>query len=134
MAEPTIRLRLRVSPGARRTELAGRYADGWKVRVTAAPERGRANEAVISLLARRLGLGSRTERSVVAGAAATRSPASASRRYRGRPSASTANENRNAADRAGPQGLPAGLAHGRTRADLLRGPLAGRAARALAQP
>ena len=56
MAEPTTRLRLRVSPGARRTELAGRYAEGWKVRVSAAPERGRANEAVVELLARRLGL------------------------------------------------------------------------------
>ena len=59
MAEPphaTTRLRLRVSPGARRTELAGRYADGWKVRVAAAPERGRANEAVVGLLARRLGI------------------------------------------------------------------------------
>ena len=52
----TTRLRLRVSPGARRTELAGRYADGWKVRVAAAPERGRANEAVVGLLARRLGI------------------------------------------------------------------------------
>jgi uncharacterized protein (TIGR00251 family) len=56
MAEPTTRLRLRVSPGARRTELAGRYADGWKVRVAAAPERGRANDAVLELLARRLGV------------------------------------------------------------------------------
>ena len=69
MAEPTTRLRLRVSPGARRTELAGRYADGWKVRVTAAPERGRANEAVISLLARRLGL-EKSAVSVVSGHAA----------------------------------------------------------------
>ena len=69
MAEPTIRLRLRVSPGARRTELAGRYADGWKVRVTAAPERGRANEAEISLLARRLGL-EKSAVSVVSGHAA----------------------------------------------------------------
>src|SRR5919204_6001452 len=56
MAEPTTRLRLRVSPGAKRTELAGRYADGWKIRVAAAPERGRANEAVVALLARRLGI------------------------------------------------------------------------------
>ena len=69
MAEPTTRLRLRVSPGARRTELAGRYADGWKVRVTAAPERGRANEAVIGLLARRLGI-DKTDVSLVSGHAA----------------------------------------------------------------
>jgi|SRR6266536_5548259 uncharacterized protein len=69
MAEPTTRLRLRVSPGARRTELAGRYADGWKVRVAAAPERGRANEAVVGLLARRLGI-DRNAVSLVSGHAA----------------------------------------------------------------
>ncbi len=44
-------MRLRVSPGAGRAEIIGRYADGWKVRVTAAPEHGRANDAVIRLLA-----------------------------------------------------------------------------------
>jgi len=56
MAEPTTRLRLRVSPGATRTELAGRYGDAWKVRVSAAPEHGRANDAVVRLLADRLGV------------------------------------------------------------------------------
>ena len=45
------RVRLRVSPGAGRAEIVGRYADGWKVRVTAAPEQGRANDAVLRLLA-----------------------------------------------------------------------------------
>jgi uncharacterized protein YggU (UPF0235/DUF167 family) len=34
----------------------GRHGDGWKVAVAAAPERGRANEAVVELLARALGL------------------------------------------------------------------------------
>jgi uncharacterized protein len=66
MAEPTTRLRLRVSPGARRTELAGRYGEAWRVRVSAAPERGRANEAVVGLLAERLGV-PRTSLSVVSG-------------------------------------------------------------------
>lgn len=54
MAEPTTRLRLRVSPGAARTELAGRYGDAWKVRVNAPPERGRANDAIVRLLETRL--------------------------------------------------------------------------------
>ena len=45
------RLRLRVSPGARRSEVVGRHGDAWKVRVAAAPERGAANEAVVDLLA-----------------------------------------------------------------------------------
>jgi uncharacterized protein len=56
MAEPTTRLRLNVSPGAARSEVAGRQGDAWKVRVTAAPERGRANDAVVRLLAERLGV------------------------------------------------------------------------------
>ncbi len=68
MAEQTTRLRLRVSPGATRTELAGRHGDAWKVRVSAPPERGRANDAVIRLLADRLSL-PRRDVSVVSGQA-----------------------------------------------------------------
>jgi uncharacterized protein (TIGR00251 family) len=44
-------LRLRVSPGARRSELVGPYGDGWKVRVSAPAEDGRANDAVLRLIA-----------------------------------------------------------------------------------
>ena len=66
MTERTTRLRLRVSPGATRTELAGRHGDAWKVRVSAAPERGRANDAVVGLIADRLRL-PRTAVSVVSG-------------------------------------------------------------------
>jgi uncharacterized protein (TIGR00251 family) len=56
MVEPTTRLRLRVSPGAARTELVGRHGDAWKVRVATPPERGRANDAVLQLLSERLAL------------------------------------------------------------------------------
>jgi uncharacterized protein (TIGR00251 family) len=66
MASPATRVRLRVSPGARRTELVGRHGEAWKVRVAAAPERGRANEAVLDLLSRELAL-PRTAVSIVAG-------------------------------------------------------------------
>jgi uncharacterized protein YggU (UPF0235/DUF167 family) len=50
------RLRLRVSPGAARAGVVGRYGDGWKIRVAAAPEAGRANDAVIRLLSDTLSL------------------------------------------------------------------------------
>jgi uncharacterized protein len=66
MAEASTRLRLRVSPGARRSELVGRHGDGWKVRVTAPPEDGRANDAALDLLARRLDL-PRRSLSIVSG-------------------------------------------------------------------
>jgi uncharacterized protein len=53
---PSTRLRLRVVPGARAPGLAGRYGEGWKLRVAAAPERGAANRAVVELLAGLLGV------------------------------------------------------------------------------
>ena len=45
------RLALRVSPGAARSAVVGRHGAGWKVRVAAAPEDGKANAAVVRLLA-----------------------------------------------------------------------------------
>jgi uncharacterized protein YggU (UPF0235/DUF167 family) len=53
---PTTRLRLRVIPGAGRTGIDGRYGDAWKIRVAVAPERGRANDAVVELLTSALGV------------------------------------------------------------------------------
>jgi uncharacterized protein len=49
--ETSARLTLRVSPGAARSAVIGRHGAGWKVRVAAAPEDGKANEAVVRLLA-----------------------------------------------------------------------------------
>ena len=69
MASPSTPVRVRVSPGARRTELVGRHGEAWKVRVAAAPERGRANEAVLDLLSRELELPRRAV-SLVSGHAA----------------------------------------------------------------
>jgi uncharacterized protein len=36
--------------------VVGRYGDAWKLRVAAAPERGKANEATLELLSRTLGV------------------------------------------------------------------------------
>ena len=60
------RIVVTVSPGASRTELAGRHGEGWKARIAAPPERGRANEALLALLAEKLGL-PRSRLTVVAG-------------------------------------------------------------------
>jgi uncharacterized protein len=55
MAAPSTRLRLRVSPGAKGSSGGiQRHGDGWRVRVAAPPERGKANDAVLELLAARL--------------------------------------------------------------------------------
>jgi uncharacterized protein (TIGR00251 family) len=49
-------LSVRARPGARKDEIAGEWADSIKVRITAPPEKGKANEAIIELLAEKLGL------------------------------------------------------------------------------
>ena len=60
------RISVTVSPGAVRTELVGRHGDGWRARVAAPPERGRANQALIRLLAAALDV-PRSSVSVVGG-------------------------------------------------------------------
>lgn len=67
-----IRLRLKVAPKARRTAIGDIMADAdgapvLKVTVTAAPEDGKANAAVIALLAKEWGV-AKTAISVVSGA------------------------------------------------------------------
>jgi uncharacterized protein len=63
---PTTRLRIRVSPGAARSTVVGRHGRGWKVRVAAAPERGKANDALLDLLATTLDI-PRADVAVVSG-------------------------------------------------------------------
>jgi uncharacterized protein len=45
-----------VIPGSGKPGIVGRYGDGWKLRVTAPSERGKANEATLDMLADTLGL------------------------------------------------------------------------------
>lgn len=63
------RISVTVSPGASRSELVGRHGDGWRARIAAPPERGRANDALCKLLAARLSVPRGSVR-VVAGQAA----------------------------------------------------------------
>ena len=66
MTGPSTRLKLRVVPGVGRPGIVGRHGDARKVRVAAAPERGKANEALLAELASVLHV-SRGEIDLVAG-------------------------------------------------------------------
>jgi uncharacterized protein (TIGR00251 family) len=60
------RIRVRVTPGTGRNEIVGRHGEAWRIRVASAPERGRANDATLRLLADTLSL-PRRSLSVVSG-------------------------------------------------------------------
>jgi len=51
--QPSARLKVKVVPGSSRDQIAGWLGDALKIKVTAPPERGKANEAVIEILADR---------------------------------------------------------------------------------
>jgi len=49
-------LNVKVVPGSSRDQVAGRYGDGIKIQTSAPPEAGKANAAVIEILAEFLGV------------------------------------------------------------------------------
>ena len=55
-SDGSVVLRLHVQPGAARTAVVGRHGDALKVAVSAPADKGRANEAVLSLLSEVLGV------------------------------------------------------------------------------
>ena len=67
------RLRLHVMPGARQEGIAGWQGGALYLRVRARPERGRANEAALRLLADRLGL-PRAALAIIRGATSREKP------------------------------------------------------------
>lgn len=71
MREAKARIDIKVVPRASRDELVGWMDQVLRVRVRAAPERGRANEAVEQLLAESVGVSGASVR-VVAGHTSTR--------------------------------------------------------------
>lgn len=66
-----IRLQIKVVPGSSRDCIAGWLGESLKVRVSAPPERGRANAAVIAVLAETLGV-SEDDIRIAAGSTAAR--------------------------------------------------------------
>ena len=56
VVDGTVVLRVHAQPGAGRSAVTGRYGNALKVRVAAPPVAGRANTALLELLARELGL------------------------------------------------------------------------------
>jgi len=65
----TVRVSIHVQPRASRSEIVGLHGAALKVRLQAAPVDGAANEALVTLLAERLGVTRRAVR-VVAGTTA----------------------------------------------------------------
>ena len=51
-----VKLELKIIPGAAQDKVVGLLGDALKIRVRAQPERGKANAAVIAVLAKFLGL------------------------------------------------------------------------------
>ncbi len=51
-------LKVKVVPGSSRDQIVGWLGDALKIKVTAPPQKGKANEAVIDLLAEALGVSS----------------------------------------------------------------------------
>ena len=49
-------LKIKVQPNASKNEIVGMWQDMLKIKVTAPPESGKANQACIELLARQLGI------------------------------------------------------------------------------
>jgi uncharacterized protein len=69
-AKDGVVLRVHVQPGAGREAIVGTHGNALKVKVVAPPVSGRANEALLNLLARELGV-ERAALEITAGANAT---------------------------------------------------------------
>jgi uncharacterized protein len=64
----TVRILVKAVPGAKQDQIVGRLGDRLKVRVSAPPEGGKANDAICELIAAAVGVKPRDVR-IVSGAA-----------------------------------------------------------------
>jgi len=69
--EDGVTFAVRVVPRASKNEIVGIHGDALKIRVTAPPVEGRANEALIAFLAKRLGV-RKSQVEIVAGTTSRR--------------------------------------------------------------
>lgn len=53
---PAVRIAVKAVPGSRKDEIVGPLGERLKVKVSAAPEDGKANKAICELIARELGV------------------------------------------------------------------------------
>lgn len=56
VADDAVELTVHAQPGAGRTQVVGRHGDALKVRVAAPPEQGKANDALVTVLADAFGV------------------------------------------------------------------------------
>ena len=56
MPENLIKISVRVIPNAPRNQVVGQAEGIWKIKVSAPPEKGKANKELLEFLARKLGL------------------------------------------------------------------------------
>lgn len=69
--EGGVEITIKAVPGASRDRIVGPLGDALKVQVSAPPEKGKANQAIIELIAKGLGVTARTV-SIVRGATTSR--------------------------------------------------------------
>ena len=51
-----MRLRVKVSPNAKQNEITGWFGDQLKIKISASPERGKANKELVNFLAKELSI------------------------------------------------------------------------------